>query len=98
MHNQTQDGYREANCFAVGVPKGNILVETYSYLSIGSPNHAAPLALTVDNNVKFPWKIRGGRQTQSRARLRNIFGRALYLWRLVGQDYERQPLSYIARC
>jgi hypothetical protein len=55
------------SCFANDEPKGNILVEAYSYLSVGSPNHATLSAVAVDNNVKPPWKIRGGGQTQSRA-------------------------------
>ena len=48
------------SCFANGESKGNILVETYSYLSVGSPNHATLPAVTVDDNVKPPWKIKGG--------------------------------------
>jgi hypothetical protein len=68
-------------------------LETYSYLSVASPNHATPSAVAIDDNIKIPWKIRGGRQTQSRAGLRNIIGRAPNYRRLVGQDYERQSLN-----
>jgi len=72
--------------------------ETYSYLSVVSPDHATPSAVTIDHNIKIPWKIGRGRQTQRRAGLRNIFGRAPNYWRLVGQDYERQSLNQLARC